>query len=127
MAELSPDGDMSKMLERLMADEKFGELLNSVKESISASADNASEKTAPSEKSVQAESPISAIPKLSPELMSKLPEIMGMLSGSGGSTDSKMADRKRLLSALKPFLSDKRKNAVDSIVNIAGIADLFGI
>lgn len=119
---------MSKMLERLMADEKFSELLNSVKESFSADADNAPVNTDPVPESPASEqTPIPSIPKLSPELMSKLPEIMGMLSGEGGSSDSKMADRKRLLNALKPFLSDKRKNAVDSIVNIAGIADLFGI
>ncbi len=119
--------DMSKLLEQLMADEKFGEVLASVKESLSANVDNA-DSSAPAENApAPAPSPIPAIPKLSPELMAKLPEIMGMLSGGESHSGSGMEDRKRLLYALKPFLSENRRNAVDSIVNIAGIADLFGI
>lgn len=129
-----PSG-MSEMLAKLMADEKFGEMVESLKSSFSADAESAPAEefsTAVAEGSADienSESPVSAIPKLSPELMSKLPEIMGMLSSSEGGKKhtSRMDDRKRLLNAMKPFLSEKRRNAVDSIVNIAGIADLFGI
>lgn len=129
-----PSG-MSEMLAKLMADEKFGEMVESLKSSFSADAESAHVEefsTAVAEGSADienSESPVSAIPKLSPELMSKLPEIMGMLSSSEGGKKhtSRMDDRKRLLNAMKPFLSEKRRSAVDSIVNIAGIADLFGI
>jgi len=127
-------GDMSEMLGRLMADEKFGELVESLKGSFSANADNAPAKE-PSEPEAtpavqnEAATPSPGIPKLSPEIMAKLPEIMGMLSSSEGGKKhhSKMEDRKRLLTAMKPFLSEKRRHAVDSIVNIAGFADLFGL
>ena len=129
MAENAPD--MSELLGRLMADEKFGELVNSVKASISTNADNID----PPADEIHGETPVeessaaSAAPVLSPELISKLPEIMGMLSldNGGKKGGSRMEDRKRLLNAMKPFLSEKRRTAVDSIVNIAGIADLFGI
>lgn len=129
MADSTPD--MSELIGRLMADEKFGELLQSVRSSISADVDNAdppAEETA-AENTSDETPPVPAIPALSPELISKLPEIMGMLSPDGGGKKggSKMEDRKRLLNAMKPFLSEKRRTAVDSIVNIAGIADLFGI
>lgn len=131
MADMLSGEDMSKMLERLMDDEKFGEVLNAVKESMSANADISADAPSPDEKdsdSTQPDPPIPSISKLSPELMAKLPEIMGMLSGDGmRKSDPHLEDRKRLLKALKPFLSENRRRAVDSIVNIAGIADLFGI
>lgn len=131
MAELNPSGDLSEIMQKLMSDEKFMEMAQAVKESISADADNT--ETIPVEVSeeVSAEtgsSPVAGIPKLSPELMAKLPEIMSMLSHDGTKKlSSKMEDRKRLLNAMKPFLSEKRRIAVDSIVNIAGFADLFGL
>lgn len=127
--------DISELIGKLVSDEKFGEVLRSVKESISANAEDPSsspeqsQETAKEPANTPTENPIPSIPTLSPELIAKLPEIMGMLS-SGGSDKkpgSRMEDRKRLLSAMKPFLSERRRAAVDSIVNIAGIADLFGI
>lgn len=128
-------GDMSEMLGRLMADEKFGELVESLKGSFSTNADNSTpaEESPATEAVTAAQTEESAsvpgIPKLSPEIIAKLPEIMGMLSSSEGGKkhNSKMEDRKRLLTAMKPFLSEKRRHAVDSIVNIAGFADLFGL
>ena len=135
MDNLTSGEDLSEMLEKLMADEKFGEILNAVKSSFSAGAEDSSdsvevEASAVSADVLPAESPISAIPGLSPELISKLPMIMSMLSGGkpdGQKSDSKLQDRKRLLQALKPFLSQSRRDAVDNIVNIAGIADLLGL
>ena len=118
-----PKGDeLSGVIGKLMNDEKFSEILEAVKSSFSASDENDTQKS-------DIAAPVPQIPALSPELMSKLPEIMSMLSGgeSSGKTDSRLADRKRLLQALKPFLSQSRREAVDSIVNIAGIADLLGL
>ena len=127
MADNTPD--MSQLLGKLMSDEKFNELVKSVKTSISADVEDAT--SALPETSAETESVPSSdvsMPTLSPELISRLPEIMGMLSDSGGKQgSSRIEDRKRLLNAMKPFLSEKRRSAVDSIVNIAGIADLFGI
>ncbi len=133
--------DLSEVIGKLMADEKFGEIVEAVRESFSANAEDASSdsshKNAESAKAsddsidnTPTDSPVPAIPQLSPELMSKLPMIMSMLSGDkkgDGKGESRLADRKRLLQALRPFLSKSRKEAVDSIVNIAGIADLFGL
>jgi len=131
--------DLSKMIGSRMADKKFGEILSSVKDSLSAKAENkASEDTADEIRNdaddtmiETSASPISAIPQLSPELLSKLPAIMSMLSGGDNkaknSSSSHLSDRKCLLQALKPFLSNQRREAVDSILNVAGIADLFGL
>lgn len=142
MDRLENSDELSSAAMKLMSDDSFGELLSSVRSAISANAENYSPTdTSPvgSEAESAAQnaasgtaSPISAIPQISPELLSKLPEIMSALSaGTSGGDErkgaSRMADRKRLLTAMKPFLSENRRNAVDSIVNIAGIADLFGI
>lgn len=128
-----PDGnELSELIGKLMADENFGKIVEAVKGSSSAVAEN----DAPADDE-QIEAPPAkeasaapSIPALSPELMAKLPAIMSMLSvksPDGGKSHSRMDDRKKLLYALKPFLSQKRRDAVDSIVNIAGITDLFGI
>lgn len=142
MDRLENSDELSSAVMKLMSDDRFGELLSSVRSVISANAENtppADTTTVGSEAESAAQSapastasPISAIPQISPEILSKLPEIMSALSaGTSGGDErkgaSRMADRKRLLTAMKPFLSENRRNAVDSIVNIAGIADLFGI
>lgn len=131
--------DLSKMIQTLMADEKFGEILSSVKESFSSKAENdppdeSSEETQvePADISDTAVSVSAANSTngFSPEIISKLPMIMSMLSGGDGAdskSNSHLADRKCLLRALKPFLSTQRRDAVDSILNVADIADLFGL
>lgn len=90
-----------------------------------------------------------------PELMAKLPQMMAMLrpmleqsnAGTAGSTDSipetatpasvpasvpaqpapkKPADqRTALLVALKPFLSEDRRNAVDAMLRISALGDVL--
>lgn len=142
MDKLENSDELSSAVMKLMSDDRFGELLSTVKSALSSNAEIDSPSAAtpvpsedkPTEQVVPdtTSAPISAVPQISPEILSKLPEIMSMLSAgmSGGDEKkgaSRMADRKRLLTAMKPFLSENRRNAVDSIVNIAGIADLFGI
>ena len=86
-----------------------------------------------------------------PELMAKLPQMMAMLrpmleqtgAGAAGSTDSapeagvpasvpaqpapkKPTDqRTALLVALKPFLSEDRRNAVDAMLRISALGDVL--
>lgn len=127
--------DLAKMISQLMADEKFSETIAAVKESLAASSDGSSTSAenvqVPSVAKVSSqESAPTSFPSIPPELISKLPEIMSLLGASGGNHSSgneKTDKRTKLLNALKPFLSDRRKGAVDSIINIAGIAELFGL
>lgn len=76
---------------------------------------------------------------LSPEMLSALPQVMQMLSSSGigdslfkKPTDKKMTvsngegDRKALLMALRPYLSEKRCAVVDSLLQIEGLRLLLG-
>lgn len=129
-------GDFSKVLERLMADEKFADIVAAVKSATADSSGAVNDTPTDTEKSdndaVTTAAEMPEMPKIPPEMLSKLPQIMSMLSPateksathSGGVITS---DKKRLLQALKPFLGEHRRDAIDSIVNIAGIADLFGI
>ena len=110
--------DFSKIIEKLMADEKFGEIVAAVK---GAAADDAPTTSA-----------VAEAPKISPDMLSKLPQIMEMLSPPNGKSEAKggivgISDKKKLLQALRPFLGEHRREAIDNIVSIAGIADLFGI
>lgn len=84
-----------------------------------------------------AESP-PQIPPVTPEMMAKLPQMMQTLAPllGGGSTGkappegkSSAADadrRKKLLAALKPYLSDHRRDAVDSILRVTEMTELLG-
>ena len=67
--------------------------------------------------------------QIPPEILSKLPSMMSALSGMGGisksdSGDDPKADRKELLRALKPFLSEKRCSVIDSLLQFEG---LYGV
>lgn len=82
-----------------------------------------------------------SVPQIPPEMLAKLPQMMSVLSPllSGGreGKDDKKEDssrgekgdaekRKRLLAALKPYLSSSRREAVDSILKVTEMTDLMG-
>lgn len=77
-----------------------------------------------------------AVPSITPEIMQKLPQMMSALApligGSKGSgTDGKKEQsdnekRRRLLAALRPYLSDGRRGAVDQILKVTEMTDLLG-
>ena len=65
-----------------------------------------------------------------PELISVMKPMMGMGKGGGKSglpQEGKRTDERRtaLLCALKPYLSDSRKNAIDQIISISRITELI--
>lgn len=78
-----------------------------------------------------------AVPTITPEMMQKLPQMMSALAPlvSGGGKDSQSGGkkdlndgekRKRLLAALRPYLSDNRRGAVDQILKVTEMTDLLG-
>ena len=66
-----------------------------------------------------------------PELMAKLPQVMAMLrpmtEQTSASPPQKKAetDRSALLLALKPFLSEDRRNAVDAMLRLSALGDVL--
>ena len=81
-----------------------------------------------------------AIPTVTPEVMAKLPQMMSALAplvGSAKKADSDKKEegrtntadsekRKKLLMALRPYLSDNRREAVDGILKMTEMTDLLG-
>lgn len=79
-----------------------------------------------------------AMPAITPEMMQKLPQMMSALaplvggagkeksSGGSGKEGHEGEKRKRLLAALRPYLSDGRRDAVDQILKVTEMTDLLG-
>lgn len=81
-----------------------------------------------------------AIPTVTPEMMAKLPQMMSALAplvGSAKKADSDKKEegrtnsadsekRKKLLMALRPYLSENRRDAVDGILKMTEMTDLLG-
>ena len=78
------------------------------------------------------------IPPITPDMMAKLPQMMAALApltGAGkdspsaqGSDKASLHDaekRKKLLAALKPYLSGNRRDAVDSIARMTELTDIL--
>lgn len=84
------------------------------------------------------ESKTPSVPTITPEMMQKLPQMMSALaplvggggkessSGGTGKGPSDGEKRKRLLAALRPYLSDSRRGAVDQILKVTEMTDLLG-
>lgn len=91
---------------------------------------------------VQGKSPeeTPAVPAITPEMMAKLPQMMSALAplvqasagaeekpkegGKGGADEAEK--RRKLLLALRPYLSDGRREAVDGILKVTEMTDLLG-
>ena len=76
-------------------------------------------------------------PSVPPEIMEKLPGMMAALaplvrqgeSGAkpGGKPEASEAEkRKKLLAALRPYLNDSRRGALDSILQMTEMTELLG-
>ena len=88
-------------------------------------------------KSAEEEQKKPAVPAITPEMMQKLPQMMSALAplvggkGEGESEGGKKElndgeKRKRLLSALRPYLSDTRRAALDQVLKVTEMTDLLG-
>lgn len=64
---------------------------------------------------------------LPPDLLAGLPAMLSMLSPAlGGKGEGKKDDRTVLLSALKPYMSPKRCEAIDKLIMLGRIGDVLG-
>ena len=88
-------------------------------------------------KSTEEEQKKPAVPAITPEMMQKLPQMMSALAplvggkgeekSSGGKKELNDGEkRKRLLSALRPYLSDNRRDALDQVLKVTEMTDLLG-
>lgn len=149
MAELDNE-KLGEILTGAMSDPRFGQILSSLKEksdsgeidlsnlgSVLSALDGTgittSENSDPPEKT--SSTPTESVGKkggISPETISKIPDlmkVMGHLSGGGDkekpSHHSDMEKHRRLLAALKPYLAEDKRGAVESILKISEVTDVF--
>ena len=111
--------ELQSAVQGILKDPAFGKLLSELSGNGEPPAAKAEPATAP------------AIP---PEMLAKLPQMLSALSplmkggekeGGKGSNDD-AEKRRRLLLALKPYLSDSRREAIDGIMKVTEMTDLMG-
>ena len=112
--------ELQGAIQNIMADPAFGQLLGQ----LQGKSPDAAEKP--------------AMPAITPEMMQKLPQMMSALAplvGGGGKSEKtdgggigrdEGEKRKKLLAALRPYLSDSRRGAVDQILKVTEMTDLLG-
>lgn len=120
------NANLSAMIAEVMKNPELSKMVAELKANT-ASGSPASGDVETAKESPAAAAPSGAIP---PDVLAKLPEMMAVL-GKGGSGNNTPAardaeNRRRLLSALKPYLNPARKDAVESILKVTQITDLFG-
>lgn len=115
--------ELQKTVSSILSDPAFGKILGEL-----------SGQTVPQKESAEPK----AVPQITPEMMAKLPQMMSALaplvsgmrgekkeSGETKPAASEAEKRKKLLAALKPYLSSSRRDAVDSIMKVTEMTDLL--
>ena len=113
---------LSDAIDRLLANP---ELLSTVASAIGVSKENKDKSDSVAEsaqKTSQEKSEASAIPQKMPEMMATLSPVLSALSDKGKLPDD---DRSRLLCALKPYVNPHRREAIDTIVQLSKISEVF--
>lgn len=150
MAELDNE-KLGDLLTSAMSDPRFGQILSSLKEksdsgeidvsnlgsvlsALGGSGIASGEKSEEAEKASASPAPESGGKKggISPDTLSKIPDLvklMGPLMGGGekekSSHHSDMEKHRKLLAALKPYLAEDKRGAVESILKISEVTDIF--
>ncbi len=146
------NGDFSKVLQQLLEKPEISNLIASLKSGTQSAPDDSlpaaeAEETAGqlTDSRDSAEGLSQTMPTLSPDMLAKLPAVMSMLSGMGVATQNTEkkndsgdsakeaekpavgdAQRKALLRALRPYMNDKRRNVIDSMLQLEDLTKLFG-
>ncbi len=126
-----PPEDLQKAVQSILGDPAFAKLAAEL------SGSRKPEQPADPPAEAQPSGPV----QIPPEMLAKLPQMMSalspLLSGGREGGDGKAGQkedggkgdaekRKRLLAALKPYLSSTRRDAVDSILKVTEMTDLVG-
>ena len=130
LSEMSGE-ELQSAVQGILKDPAFAKLIGEL-------SGGAPQEAAPEEKNAPAST--TGIPQISPEMLSRLPQMMSALSplvsgmrdktggkdGASGGAPGDAEKRKKLLAALRPYLSSQRKDAIDSILKVTEMTDLIG-
>lgn len=135
MDNITDPGSLSSVLGELMKNPELGNMVNELKSKLSGAVAEESapsgsrENDAPSG-SRENDPPPSDSPhgfSISPDILEKLPSIMSGLGGKSAPKKSGSDNMARLMRALKPYLSGRRRDAIDSIITMAELGSLAGL
>ena len=113
---------LSDAIDRLLANP---ELLSTVASAIGVSKEAKVKSDSPAEsaeKAAEEKNGVSAISQKMPEMMATLAPVLSAFSDKGKLPDD---DRSRLLCALKPYVNPHRREAIDTIVQLSKISEVF--
>lgn len=126
------NANLSAMIAEVMKNPELAKMVAEIKANM-ASGETAAAGEAPgAEASAASAAPAASAPSgaIPPDVLAKLPEMMAVLGKGGPGKDTPAArdaeNRRRLLVALRPYLNPARKDAVESILKVTQITDLFG-
>lgn len=138
---MSEKKDISSMSSEELQDAVQSILANPAFAKLAAEVSGGIAPTQPQNEPQSAPASAPAMPQISPEMLAKLPQMMSAMApllsgmqgkgdggkdGDGGKKEGDAERRRRLLAALKPYLSHQRKDAIDSILKVTEMTDLIG-
>lgn len=124
---MDKDLDLSSVIEKLMSNENALEMVKQLKSAVGEA--EASENTAPAAQQTEsAEKAALSDGALSPDMAQIMAQLAPLIKANGGKKNASSGDaekRNKLLSALRPYLSGSRQEAVDRIMSLSKITDLL--
>lgn len=139
------DGDLSQMIQKIMQNPEFSNMVNELRGEMSGDKQSGTSEQQSGVSGQRSNDDITA------EMMSKLPDVMAMVSPLLGKSDSSKASDKphdnsenhlekgtkghdkydkaraeKLLYAIKPYLSQTRCEMIDKCVSVMQLGDIMG-
>ena len=136
---MDTEKDFSEIISSLMQNPQVTEIISSLKNGTSPSGSEQEKRPSDAPAADKHENAGAASEfSIPPEILASLPQMMQVLSGMGigtssakGAVDNKLTPqknghRKALLTALRPYLSDKRCAVIDGLLQFEGLAGVLG-
>ncbi len=137
---MDPNNNFSEILSSLMSNPKVTELISDISAKAQTSAEPKPSNTSPNEQAEAKDSDNGTI-TIPPEILANLPQMMSALSGLGIGSGSSSEDkgtpakketsrdnqRKALLCALKPYLSEKRCAVIDGLLQFESFSHILSV
>ncbi len=116
------NSELSSVLASLMSDSRVADTVKQLKESLSETKPTEESKTVPISQNTENLTQTESFPDIG-----ALTKLLGISEKKAKSTDTETEKRNRLLSALKPYLSENRQDVIDKIMSLSGLTGLMDL
>lgn len=117
------NSELSSVLASLMSDSRVADTVKQLKESLSETKQPEEPKAVPVSQNTENLTKTESFPDIG-----ALTKLLSVPEKNNKGTDNETEKRNRLLSALKPYLSENRQDVIDKIMSLSsltGLMDLF--